>query len=151
MPQSVSRAGQMRGKGHRRSHDPMFAGFKGFKQSWHVVRVVRPRDPGVALVPVVELAPSESSLYLYKSALIWPDFPSTPLLLLVLGLFLQLAFSKVKANLGLDQSLCCFTGAAPISPEVRKAADCSHSRRSLDWCLPVSSVDVFRQAFVPRT
>lgn len=30
----------------------------------------------------------------------------------------QLAFSKVKANLGLDQATSCFTGAAPISVEV---------------------------------
>ena len=31
----------------------------------------------------------------------------------------QLAFSKVKANLGLDEAMSCFTGAAPISTEVR--------------------------------
>ncbi|CAN0257065.1 unnamed protein product, partial [Hapterophycus canaliculatus] len=37
----------------------------------------------------------------------------------VLVFLLQLAFSKVKANLGLDQADSCFTGAAPISTEVR--------------------------------
>ncbi|CAB1117569.1 unnamed protein product [Ectocarpus sp. CCAP 1310/34] len=34
------------------------------------------------------------------------------------GVANALAFSKVKANLGLDQATCCFTGAAPIAVEI---------------------------------